>query len=134
MRIQSKKTVLAIRIILPILYVLLLILMFTLGRTHAVLFENKKADDGSFKAFDSIEVSFNGQEALELFKGDRDQILLRGQKHKVIIRFTDGRDDFVGEFRIPLFQDTVLLSLPALVENLPSAVKPFELYSEPTKE
>lgn len=63
-----EKTVLAIRIILPILYVLLLILMFTLGRTHAVLFENKKADDGSFKAFDSIEVSFNGQEPLELLR------------------------------------------------------------------
>ncbi|AIN93320.1 hypothetical protein H0R90_08365 [Treponema putidum] len=134
MRIQSKKTVLAIRIILPILYILLLILMFTMGRTHAVLFENKKAEDGSFKAFDVIEVSFNGQEPSELFKGERDQILLRGQKHKVVIKFADGRDDFIGEFRIPLFQDTVLLSLPALVENLPSAVTPFELYTEPTKE
>ncbi|UTC66915.1 MULTISPECIES: DUF6672 family protein [unclassified Treponema] len=134
MRIQSKKTVLAIRIILPILYVLLLALMFTFGRTHAVLFENKKAVDSSFKAFDAIEVSFNGQEPLELFKGDRDKLLLRGQKHRVVIRFTDGREDFVGEFRIPLFQDTILLSLPALVEGLPSAVTPFELYTEPAKE
>ncbi len=134
MRIRSKKAVMIIRIILPILYILLIALMFILGRTHTVLFENKKADDGSFTHLGSIEISFDGKEPQELFKGERDKILLRGQKHKVVIRFADGRDDFVGEFRIPLFQDTVLLSLPALVENLPSAVTSFELYTEPTKE
>ena len=134
MRIKSKKIVLATRVILPILYVLLLMVMFTMGRTHTVLFENKTADDGSFKAFDSIEVSFNGQEPVVLFKGDRDQVLLRRQKHRVVIRFNDGREDFVGEFRIPLFQDTVLLSIPALVANLPSAVSTFELHTEPAKE
>lgn len=134
MRIRSKKAVMIIRIILPILYILLIALMFILGRTHTVLFENKKADDGSFTHLGSIEISFDGKEPQELFKGERDKILLRGQKHKVVIRFADGRDDFVGEFRIPLFQDTVLLSLPALVENLPSAVTSFDLYTEPTKE
>ena len=134
MRIRSKKAVMIIRIILPILYILLIALMFILGRTHTVLFENKKADDGSFTHLGSIEIGFDGKEPQELFKGERDKILLRGQKHKVVIRFADGRDDFVGEFRIPLFQDTVLLSLPALVENLPSAVTSFELYTEPTKE
>lgn len=48
MRIQSKKNGFSNKIILPILYVLLLILMLLWARTHRFLFENKKAD-GSFK-------------------------------------------------------------------------------------
>ncbi|MEL3911737.1 DUF6672 family protein [Treponema pedis] len=133
-RIQSKKLKLILRISLGVCYVMLAVLMFVSGRTHTVLFENKKADDGSFTHLGSIEISFDGKEPQELFKGERDKILLRGQKHKIIVNFTDGREPFKGEFKIPLFEDTVLLSIPALVNKIPKAVIPFESESDAPKE
>lgn len=126
MRIQSQKLKTVLRICLAVLYVLLAMFMFILGRTHTVLFENKNAPDGSYQHLGAIEISFDGKEAQELFKGERDKILLRGQKHKVTVRFTDGREPFTGVFHVPVFEDTVLLSLPALVNNLPQAVMPLD--------
>lgn len=132
MRIQSQKLKTVLRICLGVLYVLLGILMFTLGRTHTVLFENKNAADGTYQHLGAIEISFDGKDFQELFKGERDKILLRGQKHKVTVRFTDGREPFTGVFRVPLFEDTVLLSVPALVNKLPQVFMPLESASSNT--
>ena len=127
-RITSKKIKIAVRAGLAVFYVLLAALMFMSGRTHTILFENKKAADGSFDAFKVVEVEFAGNEPTELLRGDRDKIVLRGQTHWVRIK---AKDTFSGKFTIPLFEDSVLLSVPALVKGSPQAIQPFDIYSVP---
>ncbi|CEM62002.1 hypothetical protein DWQ65_11255 [Treponema phagedenis] len=128
-RIENTKIKIIIRISLAVIYVLLLCIMFLFGRTHTVLLDNRDAADGSYKAIPGFEIKLNNEDSIEMFKGDRDKILLRGQNHTLVVTFFDGTPPFKGEFQIPLFQDAVLLSIPALVNKHKNAISPFEMYS-----
>lgn len=131
MRITSKKVLITIRIALILLYLGLGVLMFMLGRTHTILLDNKDAKDGSYKAFSLLEAQFKGNEDVkELFPKDRVKTTVTGQHHTIILKFSDGREDFKSNITIPIFQDAILISLPALVEGKPNAITNFDLYGD----
>ena len=86
-RVRSKKGQRLVKIGLVIFYLLLMALMFLLGRSHTVLIDNKSDPNGAYKAIDGCTISFNGEKPIEMFKGDRDKIMLRGQTHRVKVIF-----------------------------------------------
>ena len=127
MRVRTKKGRRLVKVGLVACYVLIMALMFLFGRSHTVLIDNNGDAAGKYKAVDGCAVSFGGDKPIEMFTGDRDKIMLRGQTHRVRIRFFDGQDDVTGTISIPLFEDAVLVSIPALVSG-GEAVSHFELY------
>ena len=102
--------------------------MFLFGRSHTVLIDNNSDPNGAYKAIDGCTISFNGEKPIEMFKGDRDKIMLRGQTHHVKVSFFNGQADVTGTISIPLFEDAVMVSIPAFTAG-GNAVTHFELYS-----
>ena len=127
-RVRSKKGQRLVKIGLVILYLLLMALMFLLGRSHTVLIDNKSDPNGAYKAIDGCTISFNGEKTIEMFKGERDKIMLRGQTHRVKVSFFNGQEEITGTITIPLFEDAVMVSIPAFVKG-ENAVSHFELYT-----
>ena len=127
-RVRSKKGQRLVKIGLVIFYLLLMALMFLLGRSHTVLIDNKSDPYGAYKAIDGCTISFNGEKPIEMFKGDRDKIMLRGQTHRVKVSFFNGQEEITGTITIPLFEDAVMVSIPAFVKG-ENAVSHFELYT-----
>ena len=127
-RVRSKKGQRLVKIGLVIFYLLLMALMFLLGRSHTVLIDNKSDPNGAYKAIDGCTISFNGEKPIEMFKGDRDKIMLRGQTHRVKVSFFNGQEEIIGTITIPLFENAVMVSIPAFVKG-ENAVSHFELYT-----
>ena len=127
-RVRSKKGQRLVKIGLVIFYLLLMTLMFLLGRSHTVLIDNKSDPNGAYKAIDGCTISFNGEKPIEMFKGDRDKIMLRGQTHRVKVSFFNGQEEITGTITIPLFEDAVMVSIPAFGKG-ENAVSHFELYT-----
>ena len=125
-RVRTKKGRRLVKIGLIIAYLCIMALMFLFGRSHTVLIDNKSVP-GGVKAIDGCAISFGGDKPIEMFKGDRDKIMLRGQTHRVTVSFFDGREDVTGIISIPLFEDAVLVSIPVFVSG-GNAVSRFELY------
>ena len=125
-RVRTKKGRRLVKIGLIIAYLCIMALMFLLGRSHTVLIDNNSIP-GGVSAVDGCTISFGGDKPIEMFKGDRDKIMLRGQTHRVTVSFFDGREDVTGTISIPLFEDAVLVSIPAFVSG-GNAVTRFELY------
>lgn len=125
-RVRTKKGRRLVKIGLIIAYLCIMALMFLLGRSHTVLIDNNSIP-GGVSAVDGCTISFGGDKPIEMFKGDRDKILLRGQTHRVTVSFFDGREDVTGIISIPLFEDAVLVSIPAFISG-GNAVSRFELY------
>lgn len=125
-RVRTKKGRRMVKIGLIIAYLCIMALMFLLGRSHTVLIDNNSIP-GGVSAIDGCTISFGGDKPIEMFKGDRDKILLRGQTHRVTVSFFDGREDVTGTISIPLFEDAVLVSIPAFISG-GNAVSRFELY------
>ena len=125
-RVRTKKGRRLVKIGLIIAYLCIMALMFLLGRSHTVLIDNNSIP-GGVSAIDGCTISFGGDKPIEMFKGDRDKIMLRGQTHRVTVSFFDGREDVTGTISIPLFEDAVLVSIPAFISG-GNAVSRFELY------
>ena len=125
-RVRTKKGRRMVKIGLIIAYLFIMALMFLLGRSHTVLIDNNSIP-GGVSAVDGCTISFGGDKPIEMFKGDRDKIMLRGQTHRVTVSFFDGREDVTGTISIPLFEDAVLVSIPAFISG-GNAVSRFELY------
>ena len=125
-RVRTKKGRRLVKIGLIIAYLFIMALMFLLGRSHTVLIDNNSIP-GGVSAIDGCTISFGGDKPIEMFKGDRDKIMLRGQTHRVTVSFFDGREDVTGTISIPLFEDAVLVSIPAFISG-GNAVSRFELY------
>lgn len=127
-RVRSKKGQRLVKIGLIIFYVFIMVLMFLFGRSHTVLIDNNNDPNGIYKAIDGCTISFNGEKPIEMFKGDRDKIMLRGQSHHVKVSFFNGQEDITGIITIPLFEDAVLVSIPAFAAGK-NPVTHFELYA-----
>ena len=125
-RVRTKKGRRLVKIGLIIAYLCIMALMFLLGRSHTVLIDNNSIP-GGVSAVDGCTISFGGDKPIEMFKGDRDKIMLRGQTHRVTVSFFDGREDVTGTISIPLFEDAVLVSIPVFISG-GNAVSRFELY------
>ena len=127
-RVRSKKGQRLVKIGLVVFYLLIMALMFLFGRSHTVLIDNNSDPNGAYKAIDGCTISFNGEKPIEMFKGDRDKIMLRGQTHYVRVSFFNGQEDVTGTISIPLFEDAVMVSIPAFAAG-GNAVTHFELYA-----
>ncbi|MDR3672871.1 MAG: hypothetical protein P4L36_18645 [Holophaga sp.] len=112
-----------VRCVLLVVYAGLIWLVFSLGKGHTLILDNKDAEDGSVKAAESLSVSVDGQEPIDLGAGDRDMAKVQGQGHRVEITVKDG-PKVVRRIRVPVSQETLLVSLPKLLAGAP-AVSPF---------
>ncbi len=103
-------------------YVILIALSFLTGKSHTVLLDNKSTQDA--EAPDGVLVAVNGGEQLELYRGDRDKATVQGQRLRVRLELFDGT---VTEkrLRLPLGQDLLLLSIPALLAGSGPVLVPF---------
>jgi hypothetical protein len=116
---------------LVLLYVLLVGLTFVFGKGHTLLIDNKDAAGGAIPAIDGVLVSVDGREALELYKGDRDMALLKGQRHRVSVEFLSGGEKIEKSFRLPMDVDMLLLSVPKLVAGQDAYIETFVLRDQP---
>ena len=114
-----------IRGIICLCYLLLAILMFVTGRTHTLLMDNKGNQDGSFSAINGMTVVIDNTSSEELMKNDRAKVIVKGQKVKLLVKSFDGSVNQEFRLKIPLLQDTVLVSIPKLVAGIEPALEPF---------
>lgn len=112
-------------------YVLLMALVFVLGKSHTILVDNKDSADGSAPALDGILVSVDGQEPLELYAGDRDMVKVKGQRHRVSIEPVTGGDKIEAALDVPMGEDMLLLSVPKLANRQPGFLERFVQRDEP---
>jgi hypothetical protein len=117
---------------LVIVYVVLVGLFFVLGKSHSLLIDNKSLADGSAEAIDGVLVSVDGREALELYSGDRDIALLKGQRHSISVELITGeRVVDKRRFALPIDTDMLLLSVPKLVAGQEPFIEPFVQRDQP---
>ncbi len=122
------------QLITVVVVLLIGLIMFIVGKQHVILLDNKTVESNgkTYPAFSIVEVQVNRGESLELGPRDRDKAEVMGQKHKVIVRYTDRlfeEHELVVKFSVPLQQKMVLISLPALVGGAPESVwlQPYEI-------
>ncbi len=114
-----------IRSALIILYGLLMVLMIYTGRRHTILIDNKNSPDGFYRAIDGMTVSIDDGEPIEYYPGDRDKAVVQGQKHTLTIEIFDTGKVITRTFKIPLWTDMVLISVPKLVAGIEPWMEPF---------
>jgi hypothetical protein len=114
---------LLVRGVLLLVYAGAIGLVFSLGKGHTLILDNKDAEDGSVKAIDSLSVVVDGQEPIELGAGERDMAKVQGQRHRVELTVKDG-PKLERRISVPVAEDVLLLSLPKLLAGAP-AVSPF---------
>lgn len=118
------------RSILSFAYICLFVFVFLTGRTHTLLIDNKTTSDGVFQAVNGMKISVNKGSPVEYLKGDRDLVLVKGQKVHMNIEFFDGRESINSVFSIPLSNDMVILSIPKLIGGDPLPLEVFDSYKE----
>jgi len=114
---------LAVRIGLLLLYAGLIALTFVTGKGHTILIDNK--DTESAEGIAGVLGTVNGGEEIELYRGDRDKAVVRGQSHRVRIELFDDGTVVEKRIRLPIGKDVLLLSLPALLAGQEPALFPF---------
>lgn len=114
-----------IRAAIGVVWIGLAAYLFMAFRGHTVLVDNKAAADGSYQAFELVAVSIDGGKPVEYFEGDRDRAAVVGTRHRVELKFADGRPPFKGEFVLDRGTDVFLLSLPKLAAGIEPFVEPF---------
>jgi hypothetical protein len=127
---KVKRRRLFVRLGLVVVYLGLTALVFTLGKGHTIIVDDKDAEDGSYSAMDGILVSVDGQEPLEMYKGDRDKAVVKGQSHRVTIEAINSGNKTEKRIRLPLGEETLLLSVPKLVAGIAPAVEPFVMKNQ----
>jgi hypothetical protein len=103
------------------------VVMFIIGRQHTILLDNKtiEHEGKSYAAFSIVTVEVNKEGELELAARDRDKAEVMGQRHKIRVVYTDNtfqEHELVHKFKVPIGQDMVLISIPALVAQLDEAI------------
>lgn len=122
------------QLIAVVVVLLIGVIMFVIGKQHILLLDNKTLESNgkTYPAFSIVEVQVNRIESLELGPRDRDRADVRGQRHKITVRYTDRsfeEHELVVKFKVPLSQEMVLISLPALVGGAEESVwlQPYEI-------
>ncbi len=116
---------LIVRAVLLAAFVGLAALAFVTGKGHTLLIDNKDAEDGSAQAIDGVLVSVDRQEALELYRGDRDKAIVRGQAHTISIEVIADGTKIRKKIRLPIGREMLLLSIPKLAAGREPSVVPF---------
>ncbi len=126
-KVSASRLSLLVRSIVAVVYVLLAVCMFVTGRSHTVLIDNHAAEDGSYKAIKSMTVTVNRNPPSEFMKGDRDKFTVKGQKLVIKVESFDGSADGVYTLKIPLAEDSVIVSVPRLAAGMDGAMEHFDL-------
>ena len=110
-----------------LLLIIIAIIMFVVGKQHALLLDNKTIEDNgtTYPAFSIVEIQINREEALELASRDRDRVDVMGQRHKVKITYLDKfYEEHVIEkrFHVTIGYGMVLISIPALAGDADQSV------------
>lgn len=121
-----------IRSALGLLYVALLVLMLVTGKRHTILIDNKADPDGAYRAINGMSVQIDVLESAEYYPGDRDKAVVKGQRHRITVELFDDEKVIEREFRIPLNQDMVLLSVPKMIAGIEPFIAPFTIQLEQT--
>jgi hypothetical protein len=72
-----------------------------------------------------MTVSIDNGDPLEYYPGDRDKAVVQGQKHTLTIEIFDTGKVITRTFKIPLWTDMVLISVPKLVAGIEPWMEPF---------
>ncbi len=118
-----------VRAAIAAVYLALGLWVFIGGRGHTLLLDNKSAEDGSYAAFNQVDVSVNGKEAIPLARRERDKALVVGQKHT--IRFDANGKTYEASFRVPFGEDLILVSIPKLAAGIEPFWEPFRTETVP---
>lgn len=118
-----------IRIVLILLWILLGVIIFFTGRGHTLLVDNQSAKDGSYKAFEMINVTVDNQNDEEIWEGERIRLTVAGAKHSIFVEFDDGREPVKREFVLPVKEDMYLLSVPKMIAGM-DFVEPFRIQDQ----
>ena len=110
-----------------ILIILIAVLMFIIGKQHALLLDNKTVEDSgtTYQAFSIVEVQVNKEPEIELAARDRDRVDVMGQRHRITVTYTDRSFEehvFEKKFSVPMSYAMVLISIPALVGGADESV------------
>lgn len=124
---KSRRRTYTIRAVVAVVYVVLAVLMFVTGRSHTVLIDNRAAEDGSYKAINGMALSVNHGKSADYMKGDRDLVTVKGQTVRLKVQSFDGKIDDVYTLKIPLKEDSVIISVPKLAYGIDGAMAPFDL-------
>ena len=112
MALEKKKIRIIVRSAVAVVYLLLAVCMFITGRSHTVLIDNH---------------AVNHNPPSEFMKGDRDKFTVKGQKLVIKVQSFDGSIDEVYTLKIPLAEDSVIVSVPRLAAGLDGAMEHFDL-------
>lgn len=123
---HNKKRKLIVRSSIGLVYVVLAITMFVTGRSHTIFIDNRGAEDGSYNAIKSMTVTVNHNKPSEFMKGDRDKFTIKGQKLKIKVESFDGKIDGTYTLKVPLKEDSMIVSVPKLVSGIDGAMEKFE--------
>jgi hypothetical protein len=116
--IDTKKRRLLIRLALVAVWIGLGVFLFVMYRGHTLLVDNRNVEAPLITAQDMIKVTVDRKKALEFFRGDRDIFELGGGVHRIYIEFSDGTPPFEKRFKLPLWQDMFILSIPKMINNI----------------
>ena len=107
-----------IRLVAVLLIVLLGVVMYHVGKQHFILVDNKTV--GDYKALQSVIVTVDKEEGLELTPRVREEVEVMGQSHKLTVTWTDRNwEEHTIEKKItlPIGELYMLLSVPYLVND-----------------
>ena len=112
-----------VRLAVIVLVILLAVFLYHYGKQHTVYIDNRtiEIDGQSYKALDWAEVSVDGGDSQEYSPRTRREATVLRQKHSIHVVYED--EDFNQfevdvEFKVPVNETQVVLSLPALVAGL----------------
>ena len=111
----------------------LAVVLFFIGKGHTLLLDNQDItiNGSSYKATHAINVMINDQKTVLVKAGKRKKAddLVAGPWHRITIEILDDEKNVLNtvekKFSVGL-KDMLLLQLPALVENDPLWIQPFE--------
>lgn len=104
--------------------------LFYIGKGHTLLLDTNAVtvNGQEISSEDSIEVRVDGQDPQPMGRAERVMVSVGGPTHTIEIEVLDSEGRKVKEkIRIPTFMDTAVVSIPAILGNLPKEhwVTPF---------
>jgi hypothetical protein len=92
--------------------------LFYIGKAHTLLIDTNAVtlDGREFKSGEAITVSVDGKAPEDMGRAERILVLVAGQEHTIAIEVVSGGERKIEKrFRVPLFMDSALVSIPAML-------------------
>jgi hypothetical protein len=125
-----RKRRLIIRAVLVIAWISLGAILFVVNRGHTLLVDNRGLEAENLRAPDIIKVSVDRGKGLELLRGDRDMLEVRGGSHLIRVEFPGGGPPLEKRVTLSLMPDMFLLSIPRMIRGDENCVEVFSARPE----